>query len=70
MAPGHLIVFNNAGPLAINDPFFVAETNAVPIYTWGSFGSSTNISIYPFGASIEQLEQQILSTGGGIPWGP
>jgi len=70
LAPGHWIVFNNAGPQGINDPFFVAETNAVPVYTWGSFDSSTNISIYPFGASIEDLERQILSTGGGIPWGP
>jgi len=58
------------GSTGVNDPFFVAETNAVPIYTWGSFDSSTNLSIYPFGASIEELERRILGTGGGIPWGP
>jgi hypothetical protein len=69
--PVSAYVFNNTGPLSINLPGgFVTETNAIPVMTWASFGTSTNIIIYPTGASIDELESQILSSSQGQAWGP
>lgn len=68
----NIIAFNSVGPLAVNFPnaAFIAETNATPSFVWGSFDSSTNITIYPDGASIMEMEAATISgVVGGLPGG-
>lgn len=71
-APITLITLNNSGPLLYNvRGFFIAETNAIAVYNWGSFSTSTNIFVYPDGASVEDMERMVLQSGtGGTVWGP
>jgi len=72
--PGSFITFNTTGPLVINaNGAYVAETNAVPVFTWGSFDSSTNVTVYPYNDSVDALENRILGAtsgggGSGNPW--
>jgi hypothetical protein len=70
--PVNLFVLNNSGPLLYNvNGFFIAETNAITVYNWGSFSTSTNIFVYPDGASVEDMERMVLQSGtGGTVWGP
>lgn len=67
LQPSLAIVFNKAGrALANNTPAFISEVNSSPLWNWGSFDGSTNAPVvYPSGASIAELEQQVLSGGGG-----
>jgi len=70
--PISIVTLNNSGPIAYNvNGFFIAETNAIAYYNWGSFSTSTNILVYPDGASVEDMERMVLQSGtGGTVWGP
>jgi hypothetical protein len=59
---GSVITFDKVGPIFGNfTPFNLDEASQVPILTWGSFNGSTNEpTIYPNGASILNLENQVL----------
>jgi hypothetical protein len=65
--PETIFVYNKVGPIFIN-PFlinsnaFFDETTQVPFdFVWGSFDGTTNPPIvYPTGASINDLESQVL----------
>lgn len=63
--PQQLVTFNNANPIYFNEsPTFLSDLNVLtyPIYTWGSFGSSSAPPVvYPSGQSIEELENEILN---------
>jgi hypothetical protein len=55
--------FNKVGPIYLNGqyPLFVDEQGAVLYFTWASFDATTNAPIiYPSGASIAYLENQVL----------
>lgn len=56
------IDFNKVGPLLVNQgPDFLDEASAITNFVWGSFDGSTNPPvIYPSGASIVNLENQVL----------
>jgi len=56
------IVFNKVGPVYQNNQFdFLDEQTASFDFVWGSFDGTTNEPfIYPNGASIQELEQQVL----------
>ncbi len=63
---GSSIIYNTTGPILVNvSGFYTAETNAIPVFTWGSFDSSTNITIYPFGASVQAIEGMVLGSSSG-----
>jgi hypothetical protein len=71
--PALTLTFNNVGPAFFNIfPNFLNEQSAGTFFRWGSFDGSTNEpAVYPYGASIQAIEQQVLgsSTGtGGNPW--
>ena len=60
-----LITFNKVGPYLFNerlDPLrFLDESTALPLLIWGSFDGTTNPPVvYPNGASIINLENQVL----------
>jgi hypothetical protein len=55
--------FNKVGPIYLNGqyPLFLDQQGAVLYFTWGSFDATTNAPvIYPSGASIANLENQVL----------
>jgi hypothetical protein len=55
--------FNKVGPIYLNGtyPLFVDESGALLFFAWASYDGSTNAPvIYPSGASIADLENQIL----------
>jgi len=60
--PGTLFVFNKVGPVFVNGPGPGDETTQFPFdFVWGSFDGTTNLPIvYPTGASIDNLERQVL----------
>ncbi|MEW6156311.1 MAG: hypothetical protein AB1813_02705 [Verrucomicrobiota bacterium] len=59
----NMFVFNSVGPLALNlNGFFIAETNAIPVFNWGSFDGSTNITVYPEGFTVQEIEQQVIGS--------
>lgn len=71
LGPNLIFNFNTVGPQTYNNNgFYVAETNAVPLYTWGSFDSSTNVTIYPYSATVDALESKILGSTSGSAGGP
>lgn len=60
-----LITFNKVGPYYFNERLdpqrFLDESTAVPLLIWGSFDGTTNAPVvYPNGASIINLENQVL----------
>jgi len=67
------ITFNRVGPYIVNDdsaPVFLQEAGGLRGYVWGSFDGTTNAPVvYPFGASVEELENQVLQGGGITPIG-
>ena len=55
--------FNKVGPIYANGnyPLFVDETGALLNFAWASYDGSTNAPVvYPSGASIANLENQVL----------
>jgi hypothetical protein len=55
--------FNKVGPIYVNGtyPLFVDEAGALLNFSWASYDSSTNYPvIYPSGASIANLENQVF----------
>ena len=55
--------FNKVGPIYVNGlyPSFVDESGALLAFVWGSYDGTTNTPvIYPSGASIANLENQVL----------
>lgn len=54
--------FNKVGPIYLNTgPFFTTENSSYFYFQWGSFDGSTNTPIvYPTGASINDLINQVL----------
>jgi hypothetical protein len=65
------LTFNRAGAIFYNGPFpdtngftdLVGETTQIPALQWASFDDSTNAPIlYPNGASIQELENQMVIT--------
>jgi len=72
--PAELIVLNNAGPIYYDiNPLFLDLLNPAefPIFNWGSFDGSTNPPIvYPNGASLAELEEQVLEGGTSVPVSP
>ncbi|MGN6553358.1 MAG: hypothetical protein ACTHLW_06515 [Verrucomicrobiota bacterium] len=63
--PPIIISFNNVGPFNINEnPGFVDEATAFSGFVWGSFDGTTNEPVvYPNTASVEALENEVLSGG-------
>lgn len=73
--PGSLIVGNSRTPIEIrfqkigpiffaSYPNFLTEAALTPIFRWGSFDGTTNAPVlYPNGASIMDLERQVLGSG-------
>ena len=68
VGPGNLrgpinFQFNKVGPIYVNGqyPLFVDEQGGVLYFNWASFDATTNAPvIYPSGASIANLENQVL----------
>ena len=63
IGPQIVISFSKIGPFLVNqEPSFLDEYNSFGgFFVWGSFDGTTNAPIvYPFGSSIEDLEQQIF----------
>jgi hypothetical protein len=68
VGPGNLrgpmeVQFNKVGPIYVNGqyPLFVDQQGGVLYFTWASFDATTNAPvIYPSGASIANLENQVL----------
>ena len=68
VGPGNLrgpmqFQFNKVGPIYLNGqyPLFVDQQGGVLYFTWASFDATTNAPvIYPSGASIAYLENQVL----------
>jgi hypothetical protein len=55
--------FNKVGPVYVNGtyPMFVDEAGALLNFSWASYDATTNAPvIYPSGASIANLENQVL----------
>jgi hypothetical protein len=61
--PQATIIFNKAGLALLNaTPFFLNEVTSTPSFQWGSFDGSTNDPVvYPNGASIMDIEDQVLN---------
>jgi hypothetical protein len=70
VVPTVRIDYNIMGPSAVNGGASLAETNSRALSTWAYFGSSTNITLFPDGASIDALESFVFSVGGGSQWTP
>ena len=71
ISPSSLMTFNTVGPLTVNlNGFFVAETNAIPVYNWGSFDSTTNVTVYPYSATVRDIEALVLGSTTGSSGGP
>lgn len=66
-ASSFVITLNNVGPTLLNfTPFALSEALATRVFRWGSFDGTTNAPvIYPSGASIREIEEQVLGGGGG-----
>ncbi len=68
IAPPFFLTFNKVGPFLVNvdftDPNVIDqmfEESALQGFVWGSFDGTTNAPIiYPEGASMEELENQVL----------
>lgn len=61
-----VVTLNNSGQVYYNrGTFFNDQASAFDLgFIWGSFNGSTNAPIaFPTGASIEEIEAQVLSAG-------
>jgi hypothetical protein len=63
--PSSTIAFDKVGNIFANGPsentnVFLTDTNQGLVFMWGSFDTSTNIVVYPNGADIQNLENQVL----------
>ncbi|SPE54972.1 putative Ig family protein [Verrucomicrobia bacterium] len=76
--PPTLFTYNKVGPNFVNYTIlnntnaFLTQLDFTPVFIWGSFDGTTNAPIvYPNGASIADLENQIFIqiTPGGLPSG-